>query len=162
MCGYWCRISSIHSTVNSVLHNVVAQCMLASTKLLPTKQRRNRFVLFALWLCKRKLEQIPFCTCQKPNKVSSSKLLPTKPRRNRFVLFALWLCKRMLEQIPVCTYQNPFIFTAATHKQRLRLHTSRSRIAQTACFAVHVQCTHSARYSARHSARPQHTVNTMG
>ena len=35
--------------------------------------------LFCLWLCKRKLEQIPFCTCHNPNPKtrSSSQLLPT-------------------------------------------------------------------------------------
>ena len=34
---------------------------------------------FCLWLCKRKLEQIPFCTCHNPNPKtrSSSQLLPT-------------------------------------------------------------------------------------
>ena len=68
---------------------------------------RGRFV--GLWMCKHKLEPIPFCICQNlnPNALSSSKLLPTRQRRNRFVLFGLWMCKRKLEQIPFCTCQNP-------------------------------------------------------
>ena len=65
--------------------------------------------LLGLWMCKHKLEPIPFCICQNlnPNALSSSKLLPTRQRRNRFVLFGLWMCKRKLEQIPFCTCQNP-------------------------------------------------------
>ena len=38
--------------------------MLSSSKLLPSKQRSTIF--FCLWLFKRKLEQIPFCTCHNP------------------------------------------------------------------------------------------------
>ena len=57
--------------------------------------------------------------------------------------------------------KDTFIFTA-THKQRMCLHASRSRIAQTQFCTVQVQCTHSARYSVCHSARPQNAVNTMG
>ena len=105
---------------------------------------RERFC--GLWMCKHKLEQTPFCTCHNlnPNTLSSSKLLPSKQRSTIF--FCLWLCKRKLEQIPFCTRHSPkpqskhtFIVTAATHKQRMCLQASRSRIAQTACFA---QCTH--------------------
>ena len=43
----------------------------------PTKTQQICF--FRLWMCKRKLEQIPFCTCQNsnPKTRSSSQLLPT-------------------------------------------------------------------------------------
>ena len=62
--------------------------------------------------------------------------------------------------------KHTFIFTAATHKQRMFLHPSRSRNCTNCVFCsartVHVQCTHSARHSARRSARPQNAVNTMG
>ena len=67
-----------------------------------------------------------------------------------------------LLHVPQPQSKDTFIFTAATHKQRMCLHASRSRIAQTVFCTVHVQCTHSARYSACHSARPQNAVNTMG
>ena len=67
-----------------------------------------------------------------------------------------------LLHVPQPQSKDTFIFTAATHKQRMCLHASRSRISQTVFCTVHVQCTHSARYSARHSARPQNAVNTMG
>ena len=66
-----------------------------------------------------------------------------------------------LLHVPQPQSKDTFIFTA-THKQRMCLHASRSRIAQTVFCTVHVQCTHSARYSACHSARPQNAVNTMG
>ena len=62
--------------------------------------------------------------------------------------------------------KHTFIFTAATHKQRMFLHPSRSRNCTNCVFCsartVHVQCTHSARHSARRSARPLNAVNTMG
>ena len=67
-----------------------------------------------------------------------------------------------LLHVPQPQSKDTFIFTAATHKQRMCLHASRSRIAQTVFCTVHVQCAHSARYSACHSARPQNAVNTMG
>ena len=66
-----------------------------------------------------------------------------------------------LLHVPQPQSKDTFIFKA-THKQRMCLHASRSRIAQTVFCTVHVQCTHSARYSACHSARPQNAVNTMG
>ena len=74
---------------------------------------KNPGRFFGLWMCKHKLEQIPFCICQNlnPNTLSSSNLLPgllpTKQRRSRCVLFGLWMCKRNLEQFPFCTCQNP-------------------------------------------------------
>ena len=74
---------------------------------------KNPGSFFGLWMCKHKLEQIPFCTCQNlnPNTLSSSNLLPgllpTKQKRSRCVLFGLWMCKRKLEQFPFCTCQNP-------------------------------------------------------
>ena len=45
----------------------------------PPNQDATDLILFALWLCKRMLEQIPFCTCHNPNPktLSSSQLLPT-------------------------------------------------------------------------------------
>ena len=82
---------------------------------------------FGLWMCKRKLEQIPVCTCQNlnPNTFSSSQLLPSKQRCNKIAAFWLHvLCKRKLEQIPVCAKtqsKHIFIFTAATHKQRCNI-----------------------------------------
>ena len=119
--------------------------------------------LVGLRMCKHKLEQTTFCTCHNlnPSTLSSSKLLPSKQRSTIF--FCLWLCKRKLEQIPFCTCHNPqskdtFIFTAATHKQRMCLHASRSRIAQTVFCTVHVQCTHSARYSACHTVHGHKTL----
>ena len=63
-----------------------------------------------------------------------------------------------LLHVPQPQSKDTFIFTAATHKQRMCLHASRSRISQTVFCTVHVQCTH----SARQSARPQNAVNTMG
>ena len=106
---------------------------------------------FGLWMCKHKLEQTPFCSCQNlnPNTLSSSKLLPSRQRSTKFIFLGLWLCNARLNKFPFARAKtqskHTFIFTAATHKQRMFLHTSRSRIAQTACFAVHVQCTYSAR-----------------
>ena len=67
-----------------------------------------------------------------------------------------------LLHVPQPQSKDTFIFTAATRKQRMCLHASRSRIALTVFCTVHVQCTRSARYGARHSARPQNAVNTMG
>ena len=86
----------------------------------PANEEAQDFL--GLWLCKRKLEQIPFCTCHNPNPKtrSPSQLLPTNKE---------------------CASTPP---EAELHKL---------------CFA---QCTHSARYSARHNARPQNAVNTMG
>jgi len=83
------------------------------------KTKKHTIYFFGLWLCKRKLEQIPFCTCQNPNPstLSSSQLLPTNKE---------------------CASTPP---EAELHKLRV---------------------SHSARYSARHSARPQTVVNTMG
>ena len=42
-------------------------------------QQTKKHIFFCSWLCKRKLEQIPFCTCHNPNPKtrSSSQLLPT-------------------------------------------------------------------------------------
>ena len=122
---------------------------------------------FTVRMCKHKLEQTTFCTCHNlnPNTLSSSKLLPSKQRSTRFFWFLsvqtqAWT--NSLLHVPQPQSKDTFTFTAATHKQRMCLHASRSRIAQTVFCTVHVQCTHSARYSARHSARPQNAVNTMG
>ena len=111
----------------------------------------NRGRFFGLWMCKHKLEQTPFCICQNltPNTLSSSKRLPSKQRSTKFIFLGLWLCNAGLNKFPFARAKtqskHTFIFTVATHKQRMFLHTSRSRLAQTACFAVHVQCTYSAR-----------------
>jgi len=45
----------------------------------PQNKEATDNMFFGLWMCKRKLEQIPFCTCQNPNPntLSSSQLLPT-------------------------------------------------------------------------------------
>ena len=84
-------------------------------------------------------------------------------KHNIFLFMAVqtqaWTNSRL--HMPQPQSKDTFIFTA-THKQRMCLHASRSRIAQTVFCTVHVQCTHSARYSACHSARPQNAVNTMG
>ena len=118
---------------------------------------------FTVRMCKHKLEQTTFCTCHNlnPNTLSSSKLLPSKQRSTRFFWFMAvqtqaWT--NSLLHVPQPQSKDTFTFTAATHKQRMCLHASRSRIAQTVFCTVHVQCTH----SARHSARPQNAVNTMG
>ena len=127
---------------------------------------RERF--FGLRMCKYKLEPIPFRICQNlnPSTLAASKLLPTnKDATDLFFSFMdvqtqAWT--NSLLHVPKLQSKDTFIFTAATHKQRMCLHASRRRIAQTVFCTVHVQCTHSARYSARHSARPQNAVNTMG
>jgi hypothetical protein len=43
-------------------------------------------------MCKRKLEQIPFCTCQNPNSntLSSSELLPTNKEATLQHLLRMW------------------------------------------------------------------------
>ena len=63
-----------------------------------------------------------------------------------------------LLHVPQPQSKDTFIFTAATHKQRMCLHASRSRIAQTVFCTVHVQCTHSARYSACHAVHGHKTL----
>ena len=116
---------------------------------------------FGLRMCKHKLEQTTFCTCHNlnPNTLSSSKLLPSKQRSTIF--FCLWLCKRKLEQIPFCTCHNP---NPKTRSSSELLPTNKEcawtpRLQKQNC----THCVlHSARYSARHSARPQNVVNTMG
>ena len=57
---------------------------------------------FGLGMCKHKLEQTTFCTCQNlnPNTLSSSKLLPTKQRRNRFVFFVYGCANASLNKFP--------------------------------------------------------------
>ena len=136
-------------------------------KNLPRTQSGKDF--FGLRMCKHKLEQTTFCTCHNlnPNTLSSSKLLPSKQRSTIF--FCLWLFKRKLEQIPFCTCHNPNPKTRSSSQ----LPTSKECAStppeaelHKLCFAqctysAH-QCTHSARYSACHSARPQNAVNTMG
>ena len=56
----------------------------------PNKDATDFF--FRLWMCKRKLEQIPFCTCQNPNPntLSSSELLPTNKEATLQHLLRMW------------------------------------------------------------------------
>ena len=62
---YGCANTSLNK-----LHSHLQSCY-------PANKEAQYF--FCLWLCKRKLEQIPFCTCHNPNPKtrSSSQLLPT-------------------------------------------------------------------------------------
>ena len=128
----------------------------------PPNKDATRFVLFASWLCKRKREQIPFCTCQKPNKVSSSCYPPNQDATDLFYL--LYGCAN------ACLNKFPFAHTktlsssqllptnkdcactppeAELHKLRV-LHSART---------VHAQCTRTVHATVRgHNS----TVNTMG
>ena len=68
----------IHKPKNLPRTPVTSIQTLSPSKLLAAnKEATRRF--FGLWMCKRKLEQIPFCRCQNPNPISlsSSKLLAT-------------------------------------------------------------------------------------
>ena len=80
-------------------------------------------------------------------------------KHNRFVF---WICgcanaslNKFLFARAKTPIQTHFIFTAAPHKQRMCLHASRSRIAQTACFAQRTQ-------SARHTASDLQFLPTCG
>ena len=58
-----------------------------------THQTKTQQICFLrLWMCKRKLEQIPFCTCQNPNPntLSSSELLPTNKEATLQHLLRMW------------------------------------------------------------------------
>ena len=54
------------------------------------------------WMCKYRLEPIPFCICQKlnPSTLAASNLLPTKQRRNRFVFFVYGCANASLNKFP--------------------------------------------------------------
>ena len=124
---------------------------------------RERFFGLRYGCANTSLNKLPFAlaTTSIQTHSQSSKLLPSKQRSTRFFWFMAvqtqaWT--NSLLHVPQPQSKDTFTFTAATHKQRMCLHASRSRIAQTVFCTVHVQCTH----SARHSARPQNAVNTMG
>ena len=63
---------------NSLLHLTKPQSKHTFIFKAATPKRRRNIVFFGLWMCKHKLEQIPFCIWQNlnPNTLSSSKLLP--------------------------------------------------------------------------------------
>ena len=115
--------------------------------------RTREKILLGLWMCKHKLEQIPFAFAKtsiqnNPNTLSSSKLLPTKQRSN-IVASAPHVGNNWRSEA-VC-----LDVSCMVHYCRLCPHASRSRIAvfcwwkfkgaQTSCFAmfctVHVQRT---------------------
>ena len=118
-----------------------------------------------LWMCKHKLEQIPFCTCHNlnPNTHSSSKLLPSKEAQDFFSGCA----NASLNIFPFARAKTPIQTHFRLHSCYPRTKTVPPRLQKQNCTncvfcAAHVQCTHSARSSARSSARPQNGLNTMG
>jgi hypothetical protein len=59
-------------------------------------------------MCKHKLEQTPFCACQKPqSKPTFIFTAAAHKQRSKTNIFGLWMCKHKLEHIPFCTCQNP-------------------------------------------------------
>ena len=112
-------------------------------------------------MCKHKLEQIPFCTCHNlnPNTHSSSKLLPSKEAR----FFFSGCANASLNIFPFARAKTPIQTHFRLHSCYPRTKTVPPRLQKQNCTncvfcAVHVQCTH----SARSSARPQNGLNTMG
>ena len=64
---------------------------------------------FGLWMCKYRLEPIPFCICQNlnPSTLAASNLLPTKQRRNRFVFFVYGCANASLNKFPFARAKTP-------------------------------------------------------
>ena len=88
---------------------------------------RGRFL--GLWMCKYKLEPIPFCTCQNlnPSTLAASKLLPTKQRRNRFVFFVYGCANASLNKFPFARAKTPIqthFHLQSCYPQRKKQHCS--------------------------------------
>ena len=84
---------------------------------------------------------------------------PAKKHKIFFLAVQMQAWTYSLLHVPKPQSKRTFVFTAATHEQRLCLHASRKQNCTNCVFcAVHVQCTH----SARSNARPQNSLNTMG
>ena len=78
---------------NSLLHLPKPQSKHTRSFKAATHQTKTQQIcFFRLWMCKRKLEQIPFCTCQNPNPntLSSSELLPTNKEATLQHLLRMW------------------------------------------------------------------------
>ena len=79
-CCFWPMDVQTQAWTNSLVHLPQPQSKHTLIFKAATQQaKKHKTYFFGLWLCKRKLEQIPFCTCQNPNPnaLSSSQLLPT-------------------------------------------------------------------------------------
>ena len=120
-----------------------------------------------LWMCKHKLEQTPFCSCHNlnPNTLSSSKLLPRKQRSTQFIFLVYGCANANLNKFLFALAKTPIqahfhLHSCYPQTKNVPPRPQKQNCTNCVFRTVHVQCTHSARYSARHSARPQNSVNT--
>ena len=98
---------------------------LSPSQLLATNEAATRRS-FGLWMCKRELEQIPFCTCQSPNPISlsSCKLLATKKRH---CSISSARGQKLDSLVQNCTNTNCVFSTAhvhCTHSARTGVHAT--------------------------------------
>ena len=90
---FWLMDVQIQSWTISLLHLPKPQSKHTRSFKATTHQTKTKQIcFFRLWMCKRKLEQIPFCTCQNPNPntLSSSELLPTNKEATLQHLLCMW------------------------------------------------------------------------
>ena len=86
-------LAYVQAWTNSLLHLPKPQSKHTRSFKPATHQTKTQQIcFFRLWMCKRKLEQIPFCTCQNPNSntLSSSELLPTNKEATLQHLLRTW------------------------------------------------------------------------
>ena len=90
---FWLMDVQIQAWTNSLLHLPKPQSKHTRSFKPATHQTKTQQIcFFRLWMCKRTLEQIPFCTCQNPNSntLSSSELLPTNKEATLQHLLRTW------------------------------------------------------------------------
>ena len=120
---------------------------LAASKLLSTKQRRNRFVFFRLWMCKRKLEQILPFACAKTPIQTHFHLQSCYPQTKKQHCSICSACGQKLEIRAVCLAQCTNVECACTppeaELQRSADENIRGRKHRVLHSArtVHAQCT---------------------
>ena len=91
---FWFTDVQTQAWTNSLLHLPKPQSKRTFIFKAATHQRKKQPIYFFRLMdhCKRKLEQIPFCTCQNPNpnKLLSSQLLPTNKEATLQHLLCMW------------------------------------------------------------------------
>ena len=137
---------------------------LAASNLLPTKQRRNRFVFFVYGCANASLDKFPFAraktpiqthfhlqSCYPQTKKQHCSICSARGQKLEIRAACLAWCTNV-----ECACTPPEAELQRSADENIRGHKGTNIVFCT----VHVQCTQSARYSARHSARPQNAVNT--
>ena len=134
-----------------MLHNVVAQCMKASTKLLPTKQRRNRFCYLLHGCANASLNKLPFALLPQPQSKHALifKAATQQTKKHNIFLFVYGCANASLNKFPFARATTPIQRHVHLHSCYPQTKNVPPRLQKQNCTncvlhsarTVHAQCT---------------------